>query len=255
LLALTRTGWRRQLGQTRSYDVAVAAGEPWQSPVIALAAALKEFQPRHVRVVLSHHFVQYRVLPWREDIAGEAEYLALAQLEFSTAFGAMAQDWTLALSDEAPGRARLAAAVPAGLLAALTKVVDAVGAKLLAVQPYLAAAVNQGLAQTRASGWRWLALHEPGRVAFAVRQAGVWRWVRHVRVGDDWAQNLVELLASEALLAGLDVAPAAVQVFAPSAGRDAWATLRAAGFDVLEPTSAVGFVAERDGAFAPAWLG
>jgi hypothetical protein len=235
--------------------VAHGSADAWQDPLASLGAALQEFKPRRVRLVLSHHFVQFRVLPWREDLGGDAEYQALAGLEFSNAFGAMADGWTTTLSDESPGKPRVAAAMASGLLAALSETVAGAGARLVALQPYLTVAADVGGRQSRSSGWHWLVLHEPGRVCVVVRHAGLWRWVRHVRVGDDWAQHLAAVLASEALLSGLEVHASAVQVFAPGATPEAWSALRAEGYQLLEPGSGPGFEASRDGAFAAAWLG
>ncbi len=255
VLALTRCGWRGRLGASRRFAVAPGTGDPWREPLASLGAALEEFQPRRVRLVLSHHFVQFRVLPRRDDLGGDADYLALAGLEFSNAFGTMAESWTTALSDESPGQPRVACAMASGLLLALGEAVAGAGAKLLAVQPYLAVAADVGGRQSRGSGWQWLVLHEPGRVCVAVRQAAAWRWVRHVRVGDDWALRLGSLLESEALLAGLEVPGSAVQVFAPGAASEVCSALRAGGYQLLEPKEGAGFEAARDGAFAPAWLG
>lgn len=255
VLALSRVGWRGRLGETRRYAVAAADGEPWQAPLTSFAAALRDLRCRRVRVVLSHHFVQYRVLPWRADLSGDAEYRALAQIEFSEAFGALADAWIIGLSDEPPGVPRVAAAMPSGLLTALAAAATEAGAKLVAVQPYLA--VVERLWQRRAGSdaARWLLVHEPGRVCAAVRQGDAWRWVRHLRVADDWLASVPDLLAGEALLAGLDAAPADVHVFAPGAGREAASALRQAGFQVIEPPNELGFAADRDGAFAPAWFG
>jgi hypothetical protein len=219
------------------------------------AAALGEYRCQGVRVVLSHEYVQYRILPWRDDLAGDEEYRALAQVEFSAAFGALADGWSIALSDDRPGVARVAAAIPSGLLAALSSVAGEARARLLAVQPYLAVAARWWRRSTGQLGVRWLLVHEPGRLCLAVPgDAGGWQWLRHLRVGDDWANRLPELLADEALLAGLDAPAAAVQVFAPGAGREALATLKAAGYRLLEAPSGRGFAAMQDGAFAPAWL-
>ncbi len=254
-LAISRSGWRGRLGQTRCYPLVAAPGEPWRALMAVFAEALKDFSCRRVRVVLSHHFVQYRVLSWRDDLVGDAEYLSLAQLEFSAAFGALAESWTIALSDESPGVARVASAVPTALLAGLGTVVDGAGARLLSVKPYLAVVPDDWGRHRSGNGCSGLLLHEPGRICVAVRQAGSWCWVRHLRVGEDWPAHLAGILQSEAQLAGLLLVPADVHVFAPGAGSHVWATLRSAGFRLLEPVSERGFVAGRDGAFAPAWLG
>ena len=255
VLALSRDGWRRRLGQTRSYPVPAAAGEPWQAALAVFSVALRDLQCQRVRVVLSHQFVQYRVLSWRDDLLGDAEYEALARLEFSAAFGTLADSWTLGLSDEPPGVSRVAAAVPSALLAGLGTAASESGVKLLAVQPYLAVVAKLWERILVGDVCHWLLLYEPGRICVVARQAGSCCWVRHLRAGEDWAQQLPGILRSEAQLAGLDAALANVHVFAPGAGPDALRGLRSAGFQMLAPASELGFLADRDGAFAPAWLG
>ena len=255
VLALSRGGWRRRLCQTRAYPVAAVTGELWQDALTAFSAALRDLKCRRVRVVLSHQFVQYRVLSWRDDLVGDAEYEALARLEFSAAFGTLADAWTIGLSDEPPGVSRVASALPSALLAGFGTAASEAGAKLLAVQPYLTVVANLWDRVLPGNACRWLLLYEPGRICAVARQAGSWCWVRHLRAGEDWARQLAVILHSEAQLAGLEAAPANVHVFAPGAGPDALLTLRSAGFQVLEPASELGFLADRDGAFAPAWLG
>jgi len=254
VLALSRRGWRGQLARTHSYAVPDDSGdESWQAALPTLALAVKEFDCAAVRVRLSHHFVQYRVLPWRAELRGDEEYMALAELEFSSAFGALAKDWTLALSDERPGASRVAAALPTELLLALGSTVASAGARLTSVQTYLSGA--EALWQQRGSrkGSHWLVMHEPGRVCFGVRQNGNWRWLRHARVGADWVRQLPQLLASEAMLADLEPPTTAVQVFAPSADPEARQALQGQGFGLLAPVNGRGFMAQRDALFAPAW--
>jgi hypothetical protein len=255
VLALRRDGWRRRLGQTRAYPVAALTGESWQDALVAFSAALGDLKCRRVRVVLSHQFVQYRVLPWRDDLVGDAEYEALARLEFSAAFGTLADAWTIGLSDEPPGVSRVASALPSALLAGFGTAASEAGVTLLALQPYLAVVAKLWDRVLVGNDCRWLLLYEPGRICVVARQAGSWCWVRHLRAGDDWAEQLPSILRSEAQLAGLDTSPANVHVFAPGAKPDALLALRSTGFQMLEPVSELGFHASRDGAFAPAWLG
>jgi hypothetical protein len=254
VLALSRVGWRRRLRKTRSYAVASGGEALWQGALPALAAALKDFGCGSVRILLSHDFVQYRVLPWREELRGDAEYQALAQLEFASAFGSLAHDWTVCLSDEKPGASCVAAAVPSGLLAALVAQVKAAGGKLDGVQTYLAAATDLWQRRMPGRGDQWLLLHEPGRICVAVKHNSNWCWLRHLKVTADWAQQLPQVVAAEALLAGLEAPSDPIQVFAPSATSEARETLSELGFRVLAPRSGRGFMADRDAVFSPLWL-
>lgn len=253
VLAVSRIGWRQRPGLVRRYLVDEVGGEPWQAPMAVFSAALREFGCRRVHVVLSHHFVQYRVLPWRADLSGEAEYRALAQVGFADAFGGLAANWTIGLSDEPPGLPRVAAAVPSDLLTALSAAAAERKAKIAGVRPYLAAV--EGLWPLNGAGsTRWLLVVEPGKACAAVRNGETWRWLRHLRLPDDWPHRLSDLLAAESLLAEVEAKPGDVHVFAPGAGDDSRATLRGAGFQLIE-ASGNGVAGDRDAACAPAWLG
>jgi hypothetical protein len=98
-------------------------------------------------------------------------------------------------------------------------------------------------------------LHEPGRICLAVRQAGAWRWVRHVRVGEDWIAQLEQILHSETQLSGLAATPAQVHVLAPSVSREGLQLLRNGGFQVLDPAAECGLSSDNQAAYVPAWLG
>lgn len=208
----------------------------WQPAVAALAAMLPEFACRNLRVTLSNRFVQYRQIPWRNDLHGEKEFEALARLEFSNAFGALADEWRVVLSDEAPGRPRIAAAVPEALLAALRELAAANQARLIAVPPGLtfAASAWQPTMDTSAgAGARCLIAWEPGQLCFAIQEGGDWSWLRQRRVGDDWLRDLPKLLDEENRLSGIDVDSRSTSLFAPGLDHEEAQSLREAGFFLL----------------------
>ena len=255
-MAVSRSHWRRRLVQTRSYPVVRTEDGSWKDLLTAFSVALSEFNCRRVRVVLSHHFVQVRLLGGRVDLANEAEYHALAQLEYSAAFGAMADEWQIALSDESPGLPRIAAALSNGLLKGLVAAASAAHVGILAIKPYLAVVTDSWIRNLHdAPPYSWLMLHEPGRLCMVAWGRGKWHWVRHVRVGDDWQQKLLESLQTEAHLSGLPAPVGSTFVCAPSATREARETLRNSGFRIVEQRSELGYLADHHGAFAAAWMG
>ena len=256
LLAVSRSRWRRRMVQTRDYPVVRKDDESLQDLLAGFSVALSEFNCRRVRVVLSHHFVQFRLLDGRVDLANEMEFHALAQLEYSAAFGAMADEWLIGLSDEPPGLPRIAAALSKGLLKGLVETASAAHVDLLAIKPYLAVMTDFWIRNLHdATPCSWLMLHEPGRLCMVAWGRGKWQWVRHLRVGEDWQQKLLESLQTEAHLAGLEAHVSNTYVCAPSATREARESLRSSGFRILEPRSELGFLADHHGAFAAAWMG
>ena len=247
VLAVSRRGWRGQIAEKRVYPAAAGGGE--HAATAALAAALREFGCSRVRLVLSNHFVQYQLLPWRDDVADDEEAAALVRLAFHETFGAAADGWDIRLSDEPPGQARVAAAVPRELLSSLEAAAAAAKARLVAVQPYLTAGFNAWRQHFGHGRSAWLVLHEEGRLSFALLEQGRWRWVRNVRAGADWRDQLPDLVESESLLAGVEALPAEVLVFAPgvpdlavrSGGRLPFRSLRLEARDGFSPLADAAF--------------
>lgn len=249
-LALTRLGWRKRFGEARQY--ARPAGEPrWGAAAEGAAAALADFPGKPVRVVLANRLLQFRIMPWRDDLPGDDEYRALAQLEFAAAFGSLADGWIIALSDEAPGQARIAAAVPGELLAAIREGAAAQRARIVGVKPALVVAA--GFWAAAGEGLQWLVVAESGQLCFLARDASGWRWLRQTRVGSDWAARLPELLDEEARLSRLAFSRESTRVFAPEANRDELATLQQQGFAGLELAPQPDFPAEGDIKLITAW--
>lgn len=249
-LALTRVGWRKRFGEAHHY--ARPAGEPrWGAAAEGVAAALADFPGKPVRVVLANRLLQFRIMPWRDDLPGDDEYRALAQLEFASAFGSLAEGWTIALSDEAPGQARIAAAVPGELLAAIRASAAAQRTRVTGVRPALTVAARFWASAEAAL--QWLVVAEPGQLCLVARDASGWRWLRQTRVDSDWAARLPDLLDEEARLSRLEFSRETTRVFAPEANRDELAALQRHGFAGLELAPQPDFPAEGDIKFITAW--
>ncbi len=216
--ALVVVRWRglpQQIVDKRTYPVTAHDGNDWAGAVDALATVLRETACKRVRVILSCHFSHYQLVPWRDDLNDEEEELAVVRMAFAETFGDLAARWNIRMSDEAPGCPRVAAAVDAELIGAIEQAAKAAKARLLSIQPYLTAATNSWRGRFDRGRSSWLVLHEENRACLALIEHGCWRWVRCVRVGADWSEQLPELVEHETLLAGTDAAPAEVLVFAP----------------------------------------
>lgn len=212
--------WRgipRRIVDKRTCPVAAGDGDARVATAAAFAEALRENGCRRARVILSSHFTQYQLLPWRDDLQDVDEEQAYARLLFAEIYGDdVAAGWRIGLSDEPPGVPRLAAAVAAELLAALAQAAVAANTRLMSVQPYLVAVANRWRRHLHRRPATWLVLHEDNRACLALIDNGRWRWVRCVRVGDNWSERLPEIIEHEILLAGADSTPAEVVVFAPT---------------------------------------
>lgn len=211
--AAPRSGWTGRLGRPKLFPVGlVDAEQAWERPMDAFRAALRHFGLRRVRVELSQAFVQLRVLPWRAELLNAAEVEAMARHELSAAYGSMADDWRVTLSDESPGRSRLVAATPHPLLHALQSQAAQAGARLVSVEPALVAASRRWSAWGAAEACHWLVQHEASRLSVLIRHQRQWVWVRHARVDNQWLEQLPQWLSAEALMSGQELAPARVSV-------------------------------------------
>ena len=216
LVAVRWRGMPRRIVDKRTYPVNAHDGNDWAGAAEALAAVLRETACKRLRVILSCHFTHYQLVPWRDDLNDAEEELAVVRLGFAETFGDAASRWSIRLSDEAPGAPRVAAAVDTGLIGAIEQTAKAAKARLLSIQPFLAAATNSWRGRFNRGSSSWLVLHEQNRACLALIENGRWRWVRCVRVGADWSERLPELVEHETLLAGTDSAPPTeVLVFAP----------------------------------------
>jgi hypothetical protein len=209
-------GISKQIVEKRVYPVTSHDDHDWAGAVEVLGNVLRETTCRCIRIILSCHFTQYQLVPWRADLNDSDEELAVVRLSFNATFGESVAGWSIRLSDEPPGVPRVAAAVHNGLLGSIEQTAAATRTRVLSIQPYLAAATNSWCSNFRRDRSTWLILHEECRACMAFIECGRWRWVRCVRVGDDWVERLPELVEYEIMLAGTDAAPVEVLVFAPS---------------------------------------
>ncbi|WP_162888751.1 hypothetical protein [Dechloromonas sp. HYN0024] len=220
VVVVHRRGWRRTIagGHILACAAAEANGKSDKPAYIAVAAALRgilaETGARRLDIVVSNHWVHYMVHAWRDDAADNEEQSLLARMRFTEIYGPVADNWQVVMSDEAPGRPRLAAAIDGMLLGMLNDVATESGVTLNRVQPLLIGIANAALGQYGQRGQKWIAVHESGRLTLALLDGATWVWTRSQRVAVDWTNNFAGLLAQEALLAGQDESTEAI-IFAP----------------------------------------
>jgi hypothetical protein len=255
VLAVRRRGLRSRIVDKRVFPVAASEGNAPAAAAATLAAALAELKPDSVRLIVSNHFVHYALVPWRDDLKDADEEIAVARLGLVDTFGDEAGGWTIRLSDEAPGRAKVAAALAPDFLAALQQACSAAKLRMNSLQPYLTAAANAFRGHFDRDRSAWLALYEEGRLCLALIEQARWRWVRCMRAGDDWRQQLPDLVENEILLAGAEALPAQVLVFAPNVTNLAVRSGTRLPFNALRLGAGPGFSPITDAAFSPALLG
>lgn len=256
LVAVHWQGLSPRIVDKRRIPVSAGALKPAEAAAKVFAELLPEFSGcRRIRLVLSSHFAQYQLLPWRADLNDGDEELAVARLAFSETYGEAALGWQVRVGDEAPGLPRLAAAVDGELLNALEQAASAGKARLVSIQPYLSAAANYWASAIKRDQASWLVAHEAGRLSVALANQGRWCWMRSLRVGADWAENLPQLLDDELLLAGIELPPAQALVFSPAIAELAVPSASRWAFRCLRPAASRNFSPMTDSHFAFALVG
>ncbi len=253
--AVRRRGAHGAVKEKRVYPAPAGGTASWAGAAAALATALGEFRCRRLRVILSSHFTQLRLVPWRAELADDDEVLAMAKVGFVETFGSDAEHWRLRLSDAPPGHTRLAAAVAPDILEALEAAARDAKARLVSVQPCLVAAANAWRGHFGRDRAAWLVVHEEGRLCLALIDKGAWRWLRCQRAGSDWRDHLPDLVESEALLAGAESLPAEVLVFAPDTPELTVRSGTRLPFRALRLDARAGFSPLTDGVFGLAMIG
>lgn len=209
---------RREIVTGDGGDPKGAAKRRYDRVLMALEAALPAYAQHKAAatLILSNHFSRYMLVPWSEELAGDAERQAFARLRFRELYGDIANQWELRLSPDRDGVAQLSSAVDRRLLAAARDIFARKGMRIASIQPHLMAAYNRAypLLQRRTA---WLGLVEPGLLFLALLQQGRWSRLRTLRIGAGWQDELPQLLDREACLAGVGDAANEVLLAAPDA--------------------------------------
>ncbi len=223
-VAFLHTGRRMTLRghRTETYNdktvpcgTAVESEMPWQNAIRTLEAALPTIiQGRPaVSVTLSNHFMRYLLVPWLDKMSDEEE-MAFARHCFKETYGNAADSWSVRISPGRAGVATLASAVDSRLLEELRDSVERLGLNIKSIQPHLMAAFNSCRPSLEGHS-AWLALLEPGSLCLAALQKGQLSWIRTLRIGVAWNEELSTILQREAYLADTGVDMDEVFLWAP----------------------------------------
>ncbi|MFA6971934.1 MAG: hypothetical protein WC208_11100 [Gallionella sp.] len=200
-------------------EAAVEGDMPWSCAIRTLATSLPLFARRNMKVtvILSNQFMHYVLVPWYDKLGGEKEEMAYARHCFGEVYGDAADAWELRLSPDKAGVPALASAVDKDFLDVLRGLLVHAGVKIKSIQPHLMAAHN--ISRTSLQGRSaWLALLEPGNLCLAMLQKGQWTWMRKMRIGEAWHEELPTILAREECLTGTDATVNEVLLWAPHLG-------------------------------------
>ncbi len=221
-VALLSTGRKLTLrgAEHRTFDRVVIhpAGEGdalWGGALEALGPVLPRFAARGMQasVVLSNHFVQYLLVPWCDNLSDDEE-IAHARHCFKEMYGDAADGWDVRVSPNSIGAPAMASAVDTRLLDELRGMLQGAGLNVASIRPHLMVAFNC-CSQAFHGRNTWFALLEPGNLCLAFLQEGKFSWMRKIRIGGAWREELARHLEREAYLADGDVVTHDVLLWAP----------------------------------------
>ncbi|MFS2215000.1 hypothetical protein ACCD08_10855 [Telluria sp. Tellsp104] len=199
LSRLTRQGLRRTQTCRMAPWSAGAGAAPWQAALDALAGLLEAGAHAHARVVLADSLVRYAVLPWNDALVSNDEDRVFLGHRFRQMYGEVASGWDARCERDAPGRARLASAVDAGLVPALAALLGKHAIDLRSAIPALADAVNRHRRHLDRPD-AWLVCHDDGALGIARWHDWEWMAARSLKVDADWRDTLAAVLAREECL-------------------------------------------------------
>lgn len=161
---------------------------------------------RQVLCVLRDDLVRYRVLPWNDGFTSDAGRMALARQGFIDAFGEVARPWQVQIDAPSWGRASLACAIDARLLAGLGTELAARGLRQAGVQPALVRACNLERHSLPKQGG-WFVLRHDGGLSLLLWQGDQARHVTQV-AGNGTALEV--LIQRESFKLGLEDSTTAI---------------------------------------------
>ncbi len=215
---LARHGLKRHVQAIHELPCATAKDDelPWSSALRVLEAAMPEFcgGKSHASVVLSNHFMRYVLVPWSDALKDAKEEMAYAQHSFSELYGRDCSEWELRISPGQGCMSQMASAVDTRLLKSLRELSGRLGVNLRSIQPHLMLAYNACRTSLRDRS-AWLALVEHGNLCLALLHKGRWSWVRSMRTGEHWQEELPLFLDRESLNADMETHVNEVFLWAP----------------------------------------
>lgn len=212
---LTLRGMERELLGSETLHAENGGDTPWGGALDALGAALPRFAGHNAQanVILSNHFVHYVLVPWCENLDNEEEQ-AYAVHCFKEVYGDAVDGWEIRISPNSAGLPALASAVDGALLGRLRGLLEEQGLVVKSIQPHLMLAFNS--CRTRLHGCNaWFAMLEPGSLCLGALRDGQFVWMRKMRIGQAWQDELPMLLEREAYLADVGLDTNEVLLWAP----------------------------------------
>jgi len=207
-LVRIRRGWRPKLVQKSLASSSVGMAlmdsqhQPWLTELGLLKGLLEEVKhKRPITVVISNHYMRYRLVPPPPLSMPKTEVQALIQHCFRETYGNVADDWIIR-ANPLPGRGdQVACAVDKALIEGLGVILRKPGLKLESVKPHFMAGFNTICRRINSSSSCFVQA-ESGRVMIGIVRDNAWLGLRAVAVNGNLGEELPTHIDREVLLAG-----------------------------------------------------
>jgi len=217
-----RRGWRPAIVHKSLASAAEKSPDksPWLVELGLLEGLLsKARRGLPLNVVISNHYMRYRLVPAPPLSMPEVGVQALMQHFFREAYGDVADDWHIR-ANLLPNRGDvLACAVDRALMEGLKAVASKYGLRLASAQPYFMNGFNAACRSIDGAASCFVQM-EPGRIMLGTMQDKNWLRLRVVAATPRWKEELPAHIEREILLAGWEDACPNVFLHTPEAAQD-----------------------------------
>lgn len=171
----------------------------FQSVLLSLRNLLEkpEWTGVGVEIVLSGHFVKYRIADWNAQLNFD-EQVMRAKHHYEEIYGAVAKSWDIFISNSGFRKSELVCAVDTGLLSSINGLFESNPARLISIKPFLTVAINA--LRKKINKVAYVGVVENSHIHFARFSSNGWESVR-TRIVEEVETQLSILFEREVLYA------------------------------------------------------
>ncbi|MEQ1814230.1 MAG: hypothetical protein ABL860_07250 [Candidatus Nitrotoga sp.] len=205
-LLLMRRGWRPViLEKSCASGVTKAGNSPWLVELGLLEGLLSEVgevrRGLPLNIIISNHYMRYRLIPAPPLSMPGADVLALMQHCFREIYGDVVDGWQIRANPLPDGGDIVACAVDRALMEGLKAAAGKAGLRLVSAQPYFMNGFNAACRRIDGAATCFVQV-ESGRMILGVIRNKNWLGLRAVTASSEWQDELPAHIDREILFAG-----------------------------------------------------
>lgn len=143
----------------------------WAPLLTVLEQHANSIASKHVKLILSNHYVRYAILPWQSDIFSQQDWQSLAENHMRNLYGNVVDGWRVNVLMQGFGKPMVISAVDQFLLVKLENIAKQYSVTVDAVEPALISVLNHY--RHKLKNTAWLLIAEPQRLLLAEIVKGV----------------------------------------------------------------------------------